>query len=86
MTIKQRPPKRTISPHVKIDSPAYRVIAIFGGFARFCEACGYAVSTAHGWLVKGLIPAKYQAHILAVAAEKGIELPPEMFVPPAAVA
>lgn len=50
------------SENVKPESPAARIIAKFGGLSRFCELCDFPVGTVHGWMVKGLVPAKTRQH------------------------
>jgi hypothetical protein len=71
------PPASTIDP----DAPASVVVRKFGGLARFCQLTGFATSTVHDWMVKGLIPAARQEHVLAVAAEHRIKVKPAEFVP-----
>jgi len=80
----------------KIDQtkPAFRVVDMFGGLTKFCDATGFAPGTVHGWLVNGLIPSRkrkfddapelgevsYQAYILHIADRERIPLDAAHFI------
>lgn len=74
------------SDKIDLTKPASIVInGRFKGLSRFCALTGYPTSTAHGWMETGYIPAhrkkaSVHAHILAVAAEHGIEIERADFV------
>lgn len=63
------------------DTPALRVIILFGGLTALAVAIGKRPSTVQRWLDTGYIPPRYQADILSAAQERGIDLKPETFVP-----
>lgn len=63
------------------DTPALRVIILFGGITPLAKAISKPGSTVQRWLESGFIPPRYQAEILAAAGRDGIDLKPETFVP-----
>lgn len=86
MTTKPRKLRDTTVANVDREAPAYRIIyGQFGGLTPFIRATGVKKSTAHEWVIKGLIPSRRQADILAAAAAAKVKLDPAMFVPRATV-
>lgn len=84
-TIERR--RRAItSDSVRIDCPAYKIIDRFGGLMAFCEICDFKPSTVQGWLVQGLVPAKwrdghsYARWIITRGAAHGIKIVPADFI------
>lgn len=81
-----RKQRTTTSERIDPTKPAAIVInGHFNGLTHFCNLTGYSTSTAHWWLTRGYIPAarkgeSIHSHILAVAAQNNIKLPPEAFV------
>src|SRR5438552_3114209 len=59
---------------------ARHVIAKFGGQASVALAIGKGRSTVAYWWKAGTIPAKWQSKLLALAAERGIDLGPSDFL------
>ena len=84
---KPRKVRDTTLPGVDKSAPAYLIIyGVFRGltpFVRASEAAGRPVakSTAHLWLTEGLIPARRQADVLAIARHADLQLDPAKFVP-----
>lgn len=85
-TLVTRKQRTTTSERIDPAKPAAIVInGYFDGLTHFCRLTGYSTSTAHWWLTRGYIPAQRKgasihSHILTVAGENGILLPPEAFV------
>lgn len=63
------------------DTPALRVIILFGGITALAAAIEKRPSTVQRWLESGFIPPRYQALILSAAQTRDIDLRPETFVP-----
>ncbi len=59
---------------------AQRVISKFGGQSQLANLLGKTPSTVQYWATSGTIPAKWQATLLTLAKEQGIELYPGDFV------
>jgi len=82
MPTKPRKLRDTTVSHVDREAPAYRIIyGVFGGLTPFIRATGVKKSTAHEWVIKGLIPSRRQADLLAAASAAKIKLDPALFVP-----
>ena len=60
--------------------PAEMVISKFGGQTALARLVGKGQSTVQHWAKTGCIPAKWQAELLRIAGEKGIDLAPADFV------
>lgn len=61
--------------------PAAKIVAKFGGLARFCEACSeiesefkWSPSTAYRWLQKGFFPRERESVIKQAAEANGFEI------------
>ena len=61
-------------------NPAEKVIAKFGGQSALAKLIGKGQSTVQHWASKGIVPAKWQSKLLALAAESGISLSPGDFI------
>ncbi len=56
------------------------IIERFGGLTGLSKALGHKnPSTVQGWRERGTIPSRQQSHVLAAAADKGIEVQPADF-------
>lgn len=60
-------------------STAAAIIEKCGGVRATAAMLAIAPSTVQSWKLAGLIPAKHQAHLLAVAQSRGIALKPDDF-------
>jgi glyoxylase-like metal-dependent hydrolase (beta-lactamase superfamily II) len=65
------------------DSPAKRALDLLGGASSVGRSLHIPVSTASSWLTSGMIPAKWQGKILALAKQKGAHLRAEDLIAPA---
>lgn len=87
MTTKPRKMRDTTLAHVDRDAPAYRIIyGVFGGLTplvRRSEEAGRPIpkSTAHLWLINGLIPSRRMGDVVAIADHHGLKLDRRLFVP-----
>src|SRR5438876_11444372 len=57
------------------------VIAKFGGQSALARLIGKGSSTVQYWAMTGVVPARWQAELLRLAAERGIDLSPRDFMP-----
>jgi P63C domain len=68
---------------LEAEMSAKIVIDKFGGQSALAAMIGKGQSTIAYWKKSGSVPAKWQAKLLELAAEKGIDLQPGDFIPPA---
>src|SRR5579859_8269690 len=61
-------------------NPAQRVIQRFGGQSALAQLLGRRQSTVEHWAATGLIPARWQPTLMALARKKGISLEAKDFV------
>lgn len=62
------------------DSPAHRVIMLWGSNSAFARAIGKTHSTTQRWLINGRIPSAEVAAIVEAAKRDGKKLKPSDFV------
>lgn len=81
-----RKPREIKSEKIRQDMPACKIVQKFGGLSAFCRVCDFNVNTVQGWMIHGLIPARfrkegpsYQQWILTKALEHDIPLAPYEF-------
>ena len=82
--------QRTItSERIDQTKPAHLVVNVrFGGLTRFSNLTGFAPSTVHSWLVRGIIPNRmheesglsYHGYIIKVANDEAVELSADDFI------
>lgn len=61
-------------------SPAGRIIQKFGGQTALAKSIGRKQSTVQYWAASGIIPAKWQTPLLALARDRGVDLRPDDFM------
>jgi hypothetical protein len=61
-------------------NPAQKIIEKFGSQSELARLIGKRQSTVQHWASKGIIPAKWQGTLLALATERGISLSADDFV------
>ncbi len=81
MAAKTRKPRTPKAGRYDPNTPAAKVIAIFGGLARYCELSGLRPSIVYGWLVRGSIPQKRWPDMIALAQANEIALSETDFLP-----
>ncbi len=64
-----------------MDSPAQRVVRLFGGQSALARLIGKNQSTVQHWVSTGAIPAKWHGPLMALARENDIGLRAEDFLP-----
>src|SRR6266567_1214372 len=64
-----------------MDSPAQRVVRLFGGQSALARLIGKNQSTVQHWVSTGAIPAKWHGPLMAFARENDIGLRAEDFLP-----
>ncbi len=71
---------RRWSKNIDEASPACIVIDAFGGLTPFSKWTDFSPSTAHGWLVRGLIPQENWPWILDCARRAKVALTYRQFI------
>lgn len=64
-----------------MDTPAAKIIEVFGGTRAAAAALKIAPSTVQSWKETGLIPAQRQAHVLQTARALRLKIKPADFIP-----
>lgn len=63
-----RKPRTPKPGRIDLSKPASKIVAKFGGLARYCDISGDSPSTVDGWLVRGTVPKRHHARIADLGA------------------